>query len=186
MIFSPVETIPGAWIVDGERHVDERGWFARTFARDDFAVRGLASIFVETSTSFNRTAFTLRGMHLQRDPYAECKLIRCCRGRVFDVMVDTRPESAGYGQWAGFDLDPEAGRSVYLPEGVAHGFLTLEDDSELSYQISAPYVPDSAGGFRWDDPAVGIAWPCAPTVVSDRDRGLPMLADLVARREEIP
>jgi dTDP-4-dehydrorhamnose 3,5-epimerase len=185
VIFTAVEAIPGAWIVDGERHVDERGWFARTFARDEFASRGLASAFVESSISFNHAAFTLRGMHLQHVPHAECKLIRCSRGRVFDVMVDTRPESAGYGQWAGFELDSERGRLVYLPEGVAHGFLTLVDDSELSYQISAAYVPESAGGFRWDDPAVGIAWPCAPTVMSERDRGLPMLADLIAPREEI-
>jgi dTDP-4-dehydrorhamnose 3,5-epimerase len=178
VIFTEVTQIPGAWVIDLERHEDERGWFARTFDRAEFTARGLDPEVVESSASFNPAAGTLRGMHLQQAPHAETKLIRCTRGRVYDVMVDARRDSTGFGRWAGFELDPDGGRSVYLPEGVAHGFLTLVADSELSYQISTPYDPGAGAGFRWDDPAVAIAWPAVPTTMSDRDCELPLLTDL--------
>ncbi len=185
MIFTPVDEVPGAWVIEPERIADSRGWFARTFAVDEFAERGLDTRVVQTSASFNEAAGTLRGMHLQRDPHGETKLIRCTHGRAFDVMVDVRPGTPTFGRWAGFELDPGSGRSVYLPAGVAHGFVTLAPDTELSYQISAAHVPEAAVGFRWDDATVAIEWPVPPTTLSDRDRELPLLAELVATPEEI-
>ncbi|CAN5672767.1 dTDP-4-dehydrorhamnose 3,5-epimerase [soil metagenome] len=185
MIFTPVVEVPGAWTIDPERVSDDRGWFARTWALDELRSHGLDTTVVQISSSFNPRAGTLRGMHLQRAPHAEVKLIRCTRGAAFDVMVDLRRGTPGFGRWAGFELDPESGRAVYLPEGVAHGFLTLAPDTELSYQISAAYQPDAAIGFRWDDPEVAIAWPAEPSLLSDRDRGLPNLSGLTALSEEI-
>jgi dTDP-4-dehydrorhamnose 3,5-epimerase len=130
--------------------------------------------------STNRVAGTLRGMHLQRDPFGETKFVRCTRGRIFDVAVDARTGSPGFGRWVGVELDVGGGLGLVVPPGVAHGFVTLADDSEVSYQISVPYRPEASSGFRWDDPEVGIAWPCPPRVMSDRDRELPPLSRLIA------
>lgn len=169
-----VETpLAGAFAIEAEPHADERGSFARTFCVRDFAERGLATGFAQCSTSFNRRAGTLRGMHWQLAPHAEAKLVRCTAGAVFDAIVDLRPDSPTLGRWFGCELSAGSRRMLYVPEGFAHGFQALRDESEVFYQISAPYAPEAARGFRFDDPAVGIRWPLPPSVVSKRDRELP-------------
>jgi dTDP-4-dehydrorhamnose 3,5-epimerase len=168
--------IPGVFVIELEPACDPRGWFARVFSRDEFRERGLAHEFPEVSISFNRRSGTLRGMHYQAPPSAECKLVRCSRGRVFDSAVDLRADSPACRQWFALELAPEDGKVVYVPEGVAHGFQTLVDDSELTYLISSPHAPRSARGLRWNDPAIGIEWPFSePTVISDGDRLYPDL-----------
>ena len=175
MRFSPL-AVEGAWLLEEERAVDERGWFARTFCTDELGARGLDTRVAQRSVSFSHRRGTLRGMHWQAEPAAETKLIRCNRGGVHDVIVDLRPTSATYRRWAALELRAGDGRSLYVPEGVAHGFLTLEDDTEVDYQMSVPYAPASARGARWDDPAFGIEWPAPPTVISERDRTYPDFA----------
>lgn len=167
--------IAGAWVVEVEPLPDERGMFARTFDATAFAERGLSTDFVQASTSFNRHAGTLRGMHYQADPHAESKLVRCTAGAVYDVLLDLRPDSAGYRRWHGVELSSEARNAVYVPRGVAHGFQTLVDAAEVLYMIDTPYEPEAARGVRWDDPAFAIEWPEAPggRVISERDRGYP-------------
>lgn len=174
MIFKPTE-IAGVLVIEPEPHADGRGHFARTFCTEEFAGRGLPTAFAQCSTSYNRRRGTLRGLHFQAAPFAEAKLIRCTRGRVFDVAVDLRPGSTTYRRWTAVELDAEGGRQVFIPEGCAHGFQTLADDSELFYQITAPYRPEAVRGLRWDDPALAIAWPAIPPILSDRDAALPML-----------
>jgi dTDP-4-dehydrorhamnose 3,5-epimerase len=169
-----IETpLPGAFVIELEPHADERGCFARTFCAREFAERGLASAFAQCSTSWNRRAGTLRGMHWQAAPHAEAKLVRCTAGAIFDAIVDLRAGSPTRGRWFGCELSAEGRRMLYVPEGFAHGFQALRDASEVFYQISAPYAPEASRGFRFDDPAVAIRWPLAPSVVSKRDRELP-------------
>lgn len=165
--------LPGAVVVRPERATDERGWFARTFCVDEFERAGLNCAVSQCSTSFNARRGTLRGMHYQNEDQAEVKLVRCTRGAIYDVIVDLRPSSPTYLSWFGAELTAANGVALYVPELVAHGFLTLEDDSEVFYQISTPYEPGAARGVRWDDPAFAIEWPSRPAVVSDRDRVLP-------------
>ncbi|HEX9950902.1 MAG TPA: dTDP-4-dehydrorhamnose 3,5-epimerase family protein [Rubricoccaceae bacterium] len=172
MQFIPTD-IPGCVIVRPERHVDARGHFARTWDGDVFAAQGIAAAVVQCSVSFNTLRGTLRGMHAQRAPHAEAKLVRCTRGALFDVCLDLRTGSPTRGRWAAATLTPENGDALYIPEGCAHGFLTLADATEASYTISAPYVPDAAFGVRYDDPAFGIAWPEAVRVIHDRDAAYP-------------
>lgn len=172
MIFEEAP-LPGAWVVRLEQLHDERGYFARTFAADEFQRRGLDPGVVQCSISFNPRRGTLRGLHYQADPHGECKLIRCTRGGVYDVLVDLRRDSPTYCRWFGVELTPAGGIMVYAPVGVAHGLLTLEVDSEVSYQISAHYAPEAARGVRWDDPAFGIDWPAEVEVISERDRTYP-------------
>jgi dTDP-4-dehydrorhamnose 3,5-epimerase len=172
--------VNGVWIVEPDRRADARGWFARTFCAEAFGERGLATDLVQCSTSFNARRGTLRGLHWQAPPCAEAKLIRCVRGRVFDVAVDLRPRSPSFGQWTAAELSVDDGRMIYIPEGCAHGFQTLEDASELFYQISAPYRPALSRGVRWDDPEIGIDWPIADPILSDRDRALPCLDNVGA------
>lgn len=175
MIF--VETsLPGAYVIELERLEDDRGWFARTFAAEEFKARGLNSAVVHCNVSFNSRAGTLRGMHYQLAPHAECKLVRCTRGAIYDVIVDLRPDSPAYLRWFGVELDVDGGRSLYVPEGLAHGFQTLVDGSEVLYQMSHEYVPSHARGARWDDPAFGIDWPDAERTISERDRTYPDFA----------
>jgi dTDP-4-dehydrorhamnose 3,5-epimerase len=175
MIF--VETsLPGAYVIELERLEDDRGWFARTFAAEEFKARGLNSGVVHCNVSFNSRAGTLRGMHYQLAPHAECKLVRCTRGAIYDVIVDLRPDSPAYLRWFGVELDVDGGRSLYVPEGLAHGFQTLVDGSEVLYQMSHEYVPSHARGARWDDPAFGIDWPDAERTISERDRTYPDFA----------
>jgi dTDP-4-dehydrorhamnose 3,5-epimerase len=163
--------IAGVVVIEPERHMDDRGFFARTFCASTFAAHGLHATFPQCSVSVNRHAGTLRGMHFQRPPHQEAKLIRCTAGAVFDVAVDIRPGSPTYRRWFGIELTAENRLALYVAEGLAHGFQTLLPDSELFYQISTNFVPASAAGVRWDDPAFGIAWPSVDhRVMSDRDR----------------
>ncbi len=169
--------LAGAFVVRAERIADERGHFARLYCREEFARHGLDPSLAQCSVSGNRRAGTLRGMHYQSAPHAEAKLVRCTRGALFDVIVDLRPDSATRGRWFGIEMAAGSDDMLYVPEGFAHGFLTLADDTEVHYQISVPYHAPAARGFRWDDPEVGIAWPARPGVISARDRGLPLLRD---------
>jgi len=165
--------IGGVFEVQLERKADERGFFARSWCREEFERAGLNSGLAQCSISYNPRKGTLRGMHYQAPPYAEAKLIRCTGGAIYDVVVDLRAQSPTYRQWAGFTLTADNRAMVYIPEGCAHGFLTLEDESEIFYQISEFYNAESARGVRWDDPAFGIAWPEKPRMMSERDRTYP-------------
>jgi dTDP-4-dehydrorhamnose 3,5-epimerase len=164
--------IPGAWLVGLEQTIDERGFFARLFCSDEFAERGLATEFAQISDSLSTERGTLRGMHYQAAP-AEAKLVRCIRGSIFDVAIDLRADSPTFKQWFSVELSAENRLMVYVPEGCAHGFLTLEADTELLYFITAPYQAEYQRGVRWDDPAFAIDWPTAPALVSVRDRSFP-------------
>ena len=170
MIFRRTD-LPGCYVIEPERHEDERGFFARTFEASEFARRGLNAHVDQVSISFNARPGTLRGLHYQRAPNEEAKLVRCTRGRIFDVAVDLVTR-----RWAAVELSADNAFALYIPEGLAHGFLTLEPGSEVLYQISAPYEAGSAAGARWDDPALGIAGPDAgPLTISARDREWPLL-----------
>jgi dTDP-4-dehydrorhamnose 3,5-epimerase len=174
MIFRPTP-LDGAFLIEPERHVDERGFFARTFGKDAFAEAGLASEIVEESIAWNEHAGTVRGLHFQFPPFAEVKLVRCTRGAVHDVIVDLRPESTTFGTWFAARLDAVARVALYVPERFAHGYQVLVDDSEVSYAMTARYAPDAAAGVRFDDPGLAIDWPLPIGTVSRRDRALPRL-----------
>ena len=169
MRFVPTR-IEGVTIVELEPRRDERGGFVRTFCETEFADAGLPFRVVQANISANTAALTLRGLHFQRAPHGEPKVVSCLRGRIFDVAVDARPGSATYLQWEALEMAPGLDRSFCLGEGIAHGFLTLEPDSEVHYLMGAPYVAEAADGLRWDDPAIGIDWPASPAVISERDR----------------
>ena len=173
MNFRPT-SLEGCLVVEPTILHDERGFFARVFCDEEFRQRGLESVTAQTSVSFNRRRNTLRGLHYQQPPHSEAKLVRCTRGRVFDVAVDLRPGSSTFLGWTAAELNAEDGSALYVPPGMAHGFLTLEDDSELFYQISCAHHPEADVGIRWDDPTIGIAWPISgPLTISERDRNLP-------------
>jgi dTDP-4-dehydrorhamnose 3,5-epimerase len=165
--------IAGVWVVEPERHEDERGFFARTWDTQEFARHGLSGRLVQSSISYNRRRGTLRGMHYQAAPHQEAKLVRCTSGAIFDVAVDLRTESATFRRWVGTELSAENRLAMYVPEGCAHGFLTLTEDSEVAYQISEFHAPEAARGLRWDDPAIAIDWPGEVIVVNERDRSYP-------------
>jgi dTDP-4-dehydrorhamnose 3,5-epimerase len=172
-------TIAGAYTIDLEPVSDSRGLFARTFDSEEFAKRGLESRVSQCNTSFNPQAGTLRGLHYQAAPHGEAKLVRCTRGAIHDVAVDLRADSPTYLGWFGVELSAENRRAFFIPDGCAHGFQTLALDSEVLYQMSAPYVPGSGRGVRWDDPAFGIDWPDPPPrgrIMSERDVSYPDLA----------
>lgn len=172
MVF--IETsLAGAFVVALEPHYDERGFFARTFGPDEFEAHGLNPRLVQCSLSRNRLKGTLRGMHYQEAPHAETKLVRCTMGSIYDVIIDLRASSPTRHQHVGVVLSAANHRAMYVPEGFAHGFLTLEDDSDVFYQISHTFHPASARGVRWNDPAFAISWPAAPLIVADRDAGYP-------------
>jgi dTDP-4-dehydrorhamnose 3,5-epimerase len=160
-------------VVESIERVDERGSFIRTFDADQWHEEGLASRVVQCSLSRNTRRRTLRGMHYQELPHGEAKLVRCSRGAIFDVAVDLRRDSPTFRRWFGIELTESNGRMLHIPEQFAHGFLTLADDTEVAYQMSAIYAPDYARGVRWDDPAFGIEWPALPEVMSERDRQYP-------------
>lgn len=170
--------IAGVYLIEPERREDMRGYFARTWCADEFARHGLATEFTQCSTSFNRKSGTLRGLHFQAPPDQEIKLIRCTRGRVFDVAVDLRPHSPTRGRWISSELTAENGRMIYIPQGLAHGFQTLEDASELFYQITPAQHAHAARGVRWDDSRLAIDWPLAVAVISERDRANPTYQEL--------
>lgn len=165
--------LPGVYAIEPERHVDERGWFARMYYRPDFAEHGIDFTPVQVSVSSNARRGTLRGLHFQADPAPEAKLVTCTRGSAFDVAVDLRADSPAYGRWTSVELTAESGRAVYVPPGCAHGFQTLEDETELLYLISELYDAALQRGVRWDDPGVAVEWPEEPTVLSERDRSFP-------------
>lgn len=172
MRFTETE-IAGVVVVDVDPYADERGFFARLHCPEEFAEAGYPFEPAQTSISHNARAGTLRGLHHQPAPHAEVKLVRCVRGRIFDVAVDLRPESPTHRRWTSAELSARNGRSLLIPEGVAHGFLTLEPDTDVLYQISPTFRPGHEAGVRWDDPAFGIAWPAPPQVISERDAGYP-------------
>lgn len=175
-------------LIRPKRHGDARGWFTEVYNRDTFAAMGIETVFVQDNHSLSAPPFTLRGLHLQTPPRGQDKLVRCIRGRIFDVAVDVRRGSPTYGQWVGAELSAENGHQLFVPIGFAHGFLTLEPDCEVSYKCSDTYAPDHDGGIRWDDPALkavdgeagGIAWPMPAGVepeLSAKDRVQPLLVD---------
>ena len=165
--------LSGAYLIEMQLISDERGFFARTWCTEEFERLGLNPKLVQCSISWNARRGTLRGLHYQTEPYAEAKLIRCCSGAIYDVIVDLRPASPTYGKWIAAELTSENRRMLYVPEGFAHGFQTLIDGAEISYQISASYQPDHARGVRWNDPAFGIEWPISHPILSARDRAFP-------------
>ena len=173
-----VETpIPGSAVIEPELIEDERGAFARIFDAGVFESSGLDSTIVQSSVSVSRAPLTLRGLHLQRAPWSEAKLVRCTAGEIFDVIVDVRIGSPTLGTWFGITLSGANRLTVAIPRGCAHGFLTLTQDVEVFYQMADPFVPASAAGIRWDDAQLGIGWPAEPKVVSARDQALPTFAD---------
>ena len=165
--------LPGAFVVDLDRKDDERGFFARTFCRDEFAEHGLVADYPQSSVSFNKRKGTLRGMHFQKKPHEEAKIVRCTMGAIYDVIVDLRPGSPTQTRWFGIELSAANRRALYVPKGFAHGFITLADESEVLYQISTQFHPESAAGVRWNDPAFTIEWPAEALVMSGRDRSYP-------------
>jgi len=168
--------IAGVWLIVPEPIEDERGSFARLFCRREFETRGLNSELVQCSTSFSRLKGTLRGMHFQAEPHGEEKIVRCTRGAMYDVIADLRRDSPSFRRWSGFELTADNRLMVYVPRGVAHGFLTTSDDTEVFYQMSEFHHPESARGVRWDDPSLAIRWPqVPPALISDSDRSLPYL-----------
>ena len=169
MIFQETQ-LKGAFIIEPERLEDERGLFTRTFCEEEFKAHGLNSRVVQCNTSFNKKKGTLRGMHYQVAPHEEAKLVRCTRGAIYDVIVDLRPDSPTFREWVAVELTSDNHRMLYIPEGFAHGFQTLEDNTEVFYQMSEFYHPECASGVRWDDPAFMIEWPMPPTIIAKKDR----------------
>ena len=167
--------LQGAFTIDLEKRGDERGFFARLFCEVEFAAAGLESRFVQINTSGSAKRGTLRGMHFQLPPAAEVKVVRCIRGALYDVIVDLRPDSPSFRKWFGAELSADNRRMMYVPRGFAHGFMTLEDDTEALYLVSAFYAPQQERGLRFDDPAIGIEWPLVPGEMSDKDRSWPDL-----------
>lgn len=174
MQFRPT-SIQGFVIVELEPIADERGAFVRTFCEREFKSAGIDFNVVQSNLSLNTHRHTLRGLHFQEPPYGEPKIVSCVKGRIFDVAVDLRPGSSTYLQWESVELGGETARMVFLAEGLAHGFLTLEPESEVHYLMGAEYRPGHARGLRWDDPALAIDWPAPPAVISDRDSQYPLL-----------
>jgi dTDP-4-dehydrorhamnose 3,5-epimerase len=167
--------LKGAYIIDPDILEDERGFFARTFCQKEFEAHGLNPRIAQCNISFNKHKGTLRGMHYQAAPMAETKLVRCTRGAIHDVIIDLRPESPTYCQWIAEELNTENSRMMYVPEGFAHGFQTLKDDTEVFYQMSECYSPEHARGGRWNDPAFGIEWPLNTKIISEKDKSYPLI-----------
>lgn len=172
VIFTPTK-LRDAYIVDIEKREDDRGFFARSWCRREFAERRMVSDLAQANVSFSLKRGTLRGMHYQMKPYEETKLIRCTRGAIYDVIIDLRPNSTTYGQWVGAELTADNYKMLYVPEGLAHGFQTLSDDAEVAYQMSQFFTPGAARGIRYNDPAFGIQWPMKVEVISSEDASWP-------------
>jgi dTDP-4-dehydrorhamnose 3,5-epimerase len=162
-----------------QRFIDARGWFAETWNTERFEKLGVTSEFCQDNQSASAKAGTIRGLHFQRPPYAQAKLVRCVKGRIFDVAVDLRRESPTFKKWIGVELSATLGNQLFIPVGFGHGFLTLEDDCHVAYKVDSYYAPQADGGIRWDDPELDIHWPIggASPILSDKDAGLPLLAD---------
>jgi dTDP-4-dehydrorhamnose 3,5-epimerase len=167
--------LQGSYVINLSPYSDERGWFARTYCENEFTEIGHGARWVQMNHSYTTKRGTVRGMHYQLPPYREIKMVRCVRGKVFDVIIDIRRSSATFLQWFGVELSPTAMNMLYIPEGFAHGFQTLADDSELLYHHSEFYMPNAEGGIRYDDPTVDIKWPLQVTSVSERDLNHPLL-----------
>jgi len=165
--------LAGAYVIELEAVEDERGYFARTYCRKEFTEYGLKTEIAQCSLSYNARRGTLRGMHYQVEPEAETKLVQCMCGSLYDVIIDLRPQSETYCHWFGIELSADKRRLLYIPEGFAHGFQTLEENTTIYYQISAFYDPQFARGVRWNDPAFGIKWPLASPIMSEKDKLLP-------------
>ena len=172
MLFTETK-LKGAFIVDIELHGDERGFFARSWCENEFKEHGLTPYLAQCNISYNKKRSTLRGMHYQVSPFAEEKLVRCTKGAIWDVIVDLRLESPTFKQWLSVELTEENHRSLFVPVGFAHGFQTLQDDSEVFYQMTEFFHPECARGVRWNDPAFGIVWPIGKQIISERDQGYP-------------
>jgi len=169
-----IETeLKGAYIIEPERLEDERGFFARSFCKNEFKEHGLNDNLAQCNISFNKEKGTMRGMHLQIPPKEEAKLVRCTMGSIHDIIVDLRKDSPTFKMHVGDTLTPDNRKMLYVPEGFAHGFITLEDNTEVFYQMSEFYAPECARGYRYNDPAFGIDWPQEVKVISDRDRDYP-------------
>jgi dTDP-4-dehydrorhamnose 3,5-epimerase len=177
MIFTELP-LPGAFAVDLQELQDERGFFARSYCAAEFAAKGLGPELRQCSVSFNARRGTLRGLHYQDAPHEEHKLVRCTAGAIFDVIVDIRQSSPTYRRWYGEELTMANRRSLFIPPGFAHGFVSLTDGAEVYYMISAAHAPEFSRGLRWNDPAFGIEWPLAPTVISARDAAYPLMDEL--------
>lgn len=171
--------LPGLLEIVPRRHGDHRGFFAETYKKSVWDKAGIPDLFVQDNASFSAERLTLRGLHFQTAPFAQAKLIRVVRGRIFDVAVDLRPGSETFGRWAGLEVSAEKGNQIYVPVGFAHGLLTLELNTEVHYKVTAEYSAAHDTGVRWNDPDIGVAWPLngATPVLSDKDRKLPFLAE---------
>lgn len=175
MIFTETK-IPGAWIIDIKPIHDQRGFFAMTWLPNELQARGMNPSLAQCNLAHNHTRGTLRGMHFQHAPHAQAKIVRATRGALLDVIVDLREESPTFRQWEAVELTAENRRMLYMPEGIAHGYLTLEDDTEALYFASAPWAPTAESGVRWNDPAFAVAWPFDPVVISEKDAAWPLVA----------
>ena len=173
MIYTP-SRIPGAWVIDITPITDARGFFAMTLLPDELSQRGMNPTLAQCNLAFNHKRGTLRGMHFQKAPHGQAKIVRAIRGALIDVIVDLRDESPTFQQWEAVELSADNRRMLYVPEGVAHGYLTLTDATEVYYHASSKWVPAAESGVRWDDPAFAIEWPFAPTMISERDRQWPL------------
>jgi dTDP-4-dehydrorhamnose 3,5-epimerase len=172
MKFTPAD-LRDAYVIEPELILDERGFFSRSFCREEFERHGLNPNLLQCNISFNEERGTLRGLHYQQAPYAEAKLVRCTMGAIYDVILDLRPHSATFKQWTAVELTAKNRLMLYIPEGFAHGFQTLADDTEVFYQMSAVYQPDAACGIRWNDQAFAITWPIKPLIISAKDKNYP-------------
>ncbi|HEU5096669.1 MAG TPA: dTDP-4-dehydrorhamnose 3,5-epimerase [Reyranella sp.] len=177
MIFTETK-LKGAFVIDLERRSDERGFFARTFCQHEFRDHGLKPVIAQANVASNNKKGTLRGMHFQYPPMAETKLVRCTRGAILDIIVDLRPESPTYLQHVAVELTEENMRALYVPERFAHGYQTLHDGTDTSYQVGEFYAPNTEGGLRYDDPKLGLAWPLPVSVISPKDQAFPPLHDI--------
>lgn len=169
MIFTPLK-LEGAYLISLDKKGDDRGFFARYYCEEEFKKHNLKTGWVQMNNSFSKDKGTLRGLHFQYPPHSEAKLIRCFRGAIWDVMVDIRKDSKTYGQWYGVELSAENRNMVYIPEGFAHGFISLTDDSEILYMVSSAYAFESEGTLRWNDPFHKIEWPIEPSIISEKDQ----------------
>lgn len=174
MLFT-ASRIPGAWVIDIAPIHDQRGFFATTWLPEEFRKRGIEPALAQCNLAFNRRRGTLRGMHFQTPPHAQAKIVRATRGSLLDVIVDLRPDSPTYRQWDSVELTHDNRRMLYMPEGIAHGYLTLTDEVEAYYHASTPWVPHAESGVRWDDPAFAIQWPFTPIVISEKDATWPLV-----------
>jgi dTDP-4-dehydrorhamnose 3,5-epimerase len=170
--------LAGAVLMDIKPIVDERGFFARTYCEEELHAAGIPAAVCQCSVSFNESVHTLRGLHFQRPPSEEDKIVRCTSGSIYDVIVDIRHDSGTLGKWFAAELSAENRRSLFIPKGFAHGFLTLSARAEVLYMMSVPFAPGAAGGLRWDDPLLAIDWPARPAVISQRDASYPLLRSL--------